>query len=698
MCHRAGVLLLVAVGLLLPARPSAAAAGAVPHERRAEDPAALAALASATVLGGETPDAAVRRRAQDEAEPSAEPWTSTFVCGTGGSDTTHPSTDGWDYCSETTSTCPCGSCTSADCGCSCELTAMEIAEINALHPQECTSSPCQNGGVCNRDGTWGYFCECALGFSGDDCEIELPACGPTPACGCGDPVLQGQDGCCGYGRGSCAELCATGGWSNGGSSRAYCWANDQCGCKPAGEAGCPVSPCNPNAPVAPAPPSTPTPTPPAPTPAPAPSTPAPAPAPATAPPQQISYCADNPCQNGGSCSAWTTVSECGCGDPAGQGHDGCCNYGRGTCAEICASGGVWGGSEAYCWENGKCGCGDCVMSGGYTCQCTLGFTGENCENEAQGIQTDIYDTSYHISGCRISMNCAASSFARTAGTCNDAPVYMDDSSENVLFRRDSAGNGLTRWYIGPIVSTFLSTCALPTYSLESGWSTDVTQALGPTSELYDGWWESISDNQWVPVPTDFCVAGSSSEGCAGAAQPPPPPPPPPPPDHPAPPPPAAVASGGCASYPCQNGGQCVEEDGAVYRCQCTTGFVGDDCEDNHSSRADDQISHDTADDTCYPCPHYVPAATEIPCDNWSAGCMVQCSDCSCQSTAATCPGASPAPAPALAPAPANATAPAPAPCGSEFDYDNNGVVGVDDLLALLASYGRRVTPCPVSGR
>ena len=37
-------------------------------------------------------------------------------------------------------------------------------------------------------------------------------------------------------------------------------------------------------------------------------------------------------------------------------------------------------------------------------------------------------------------------------------------------------------------------------------------------------------------------------------------------------------------------------------------------------------------------------------------------------------------------------------CGSEFDYDNNGVVGVDDLLALLASYGRRVTPCPVSGR
>ena len=37
-------------------------------------------------------------------------------------------------------------------------------------------------------------------------------------------------------------------------------------------------------------------------------------------------------------------------------------------------------------------------------------------------------------------------------------------------------------------------------------------------------------------------------------------------------------------------------------------------------------------------------------------------------------------------------------CGSSFDYNNDGVVGVDDLLALLASYGRTVTPCPASGR
>ena len=37
-------------------------------------------------------------------------------------------------------------------------------------------------------------------------------------------------------------------------------------------------------------------------------------------------------------------------------------------------------------------------------------------------------------------------------------------------------------------------------------------------------------------------------------------------------------------------------------------------------------------------------------------------------------------------------------CGSPFDYTNDGVVGVDDLLALLASYGDYVTPCPATGR
>jgi len=104
-----------------------------------------------------------------------------------------------------------------------------------------------------------------------------------------------------------------------------------------------------------------------------------------------------------------------------------------------------------------------------------------------------------------------------------------------------------------------------------------------------------------------------------APRPPPPPsppsrPPPPPPVLPPPPPPA----GGCVSQPCQNAGVCAEAGAASYSCECPAGFAGDDCEDDTSTHSDDDASHDTADDTCYPCPHYIPAPTETPCDDWMA--------------------------------------------------------------------------------
>jgi hypothetical protein len=37
-------------------------------------------------------------------------------------------------------------------------------------------------------------------------------------------------------------------------------------------------------------------------------------------------------------------------------------------------------------------------------------------------------------------------------------------------------------------------------------------------------------------------------------------------------------------------------------------------------------------------------------------------------------------------------------CGSPYDINDDGVVGVDDLLGLLASYGDHVTPCSGTGR
>lgn len=48
-----------------------------------------------------------------------------------------------------------------------------------LEINECLSSPCLNGGVC-EDQTGGYVCNCAVGFSGDHCEVNIDECYSTP--------------------------------------------------------------------------------------------------------------------------------------------------------------------------------------------------------------------------------------------------------------------------------------------------------------------------------------------------------------------------------------------------------------------------------------------------------------------------------------------------------------------------------------
>ena len=38
-----------------------------------------------------------------------------------------------------------------------------------------------------------------------------------------------------------------------------------------------------------------------------------------------------------------------------------------------------------------------------------------------------------------------------------------------------------------------------------------------------------------------------------------------------------LADGPCNPNPCQNGGKCTGE-GSTYRCECLSGFAGDNCE------------------------------------------------------------------------------------------------------------------------
>jgi hypothetical protein len=90
--------------------------------------------------------------------------------------------------------------------------------------------------------------------------------------------------------------------------------------------------------------------------------------------------------------------------------------------------------------------------------------------------------------------------------------------------------------------------------------------------------------------------------------------------------PEPSTSGGCASAPCQHDGACESIDtgpaGAEesllefsYACHCTAGHGGDDCEDDLSTAADDQRSHDTDTDWC----HHPPPSRFRPPGNCSWG-------------------------------------------------------------------------------
>ena len=73
---------------------------------------------------------------------------------------------------------------------------------------ECDPDPCQNGATCT-DGIGEYTCECTFGYTGTDCEIDIDKCDPDP-CQNGATCLQSIDeytcDCLpGYSRTNCEE-------------------------------------------------------------------------------------------------------------------------------------------------------------------------------------------------------------------------------------------------------------------------------------------------------------------------------------------------------------------------------------------------------------------------------------------------------------------------------------------------------------
>ena len=45
---------------------------------------------------------------------------------------------------------------------------------------QCATSPCANGGLCQNTGTCGYSCICPPGYTGSRCDITINYCSPNP--------------------------------------------------------------------------------------------------------------------------------------------------------------------------------------------------------------------------------------------------------------------------------------------------------------------------------------------------------------------------------------------------------------------------------------------------------------------------------------------------------------------------------------
>jgi hypothetical protein len=277
--------------------------------------------------------------------------------------------------------------------------------------------------------------------------------------------------------------------------------------------------------------------------------------------------------------------------------------------------------------------GTCVdLIDSYGCDCVSGFSGTECQmtQEAHCPADNSCDAEHALcvagggGGSRRPPPPPPPSPARppppppATGLCEDDAAFRDGAS---LQCSDYRGYGCddTSSSGGTASAAIKAACPL-SCGICSGefrqplcaWDTTYTfqrccdTASGPTGDA-ECWY----------AETQYASCCLPEEGQAPRPPPPPSPPsrpPPPPPVLPPPPPPA----GGCVSQPCQNAGVCAEAGALSYSCECPAGFAGDDCEDDTSTHSDDDASHDTADDTCYPCPHYIPAPTETPCDDWMA--------------------------------------------------------------------------------
>jgi len=84
-----------------------------------------------------------------------------------------------------------GTCTDGVNAYACECMAGYEGDDCNINTDDCSPSPCKNGGTC-MDGVDAYTCKCAAGYEGEDCSINTDDCSPSP-CKNGGTCMDGVD-------------------------------------------------------------------------------------------------------------------------------------------------------------------------------------------------------------------------------------------------------------------------------------------------------------------------------------------------------------------------------------------------------------------------------------------------------------------------------------------------------------------------